>query len=355
MIVVHFLITENKATCEWEATGSLSTTSLRVFSTPRPVRKRPEECVRSFWGSSEVSASTPECDRQRKSSVRALTRNFPQYSQMYDFSGFGYIEFNNAAAMNEAIAGMNMFDLGGQFLRSLLNIFFHVGRCITPPEALTYLSPQTQGALPTAAAQAAAAVTAKVMAAEASGAVKHQGSGSNSPRAMSPAPATPPLLPPPGIACPSPPTITVPTLSQPKLTVPPPPVAVATPHLYNPPPIAQVPPVSYPPVDYGVPPPPLNGYPSIAPPISVPPVPPPPATQRGFGGFAAPVAPPPVAPPSAQYASMPPPPPPAARPQPTAPKGERSFEEKMERILERTKAKQEAKLAMPVTFGAIDP
>uniref|UniRef100_A0A0K0DFI1 Polyadenylate-binding protein n=1 Tax=Angiostrongylus cantonensis TaxID=6313 RepID=A0A0K0DFI1_ANGCA len=75
--------------------------------------------------------------------------------------GFGYIEFNNAAAMNEAIAGMNMFDLGGQFLR--------VGRCITPPEALTYLSPQTQTALPTAAAQAAAAVTAKVMAAEASG------------------------------------------------------------------------------------------------------------------------------------------------------------------------------------------
>uniref|UniRef100_A0A0N4W455 Poly(U)-binding-splicing factor PUF60 n=1 Tax=Haemonchus placei TaxID=6290 RepID=A0A0N4W455_HAEPC len=62
--------------------------------------------------------------------------------------GFGYIEFNNAAAMNEAIAGMNMFDLGGQFLR--------VGRCITPPEALTYLQPQTQAALPTAAAQAAA-------------------------------------------------------------------------------------------------------------------------------------------------------------------------------------------------------
>ena len=27
----------------------------------------------------------------------------------------------------------------------------------------------------------------------------------------------------------------------------------------------------------------------------------------------------------------------------------------MDRILERTKAKQEAKLAMPVTFGAIDP
>ncbi|KAL6743464.1 hypothetical protein Aduo_016500 [Ancylostoma duodenale] len=268
--------------------------------------------------------------------------------------GFGYIEFNNAAAMNEAISGMNMFDLGGQFLR--------VGRCITPPEALTYLSPQTQAALPTAAAQAAAAVTAKVMAAEASGAVKSQGSGSNSPRPMSPAPGTPPLLQTPRVACPSPPTVVAPTLSQPTLAVPPPPVAVATPHLYNPPPVAQVPPVSYPPADYGVPPPPLNGYPPMPPPLSVPPVPPPLATQRGFGGFAHPPAPvpgvpPPIVPPPTQIGGiMPPPPPPAARPQPAAaPKGERSFEEKMERILERTKAKQEAKLSMPVTFGAIDP
>ncbi|VDL76251.1 unnamed protein product [Nippostrongylus brasiliensis] len=204
--------------------------------------------------------------------------------------GFGYIEFNNAAAMNEAIAGMNMFDLGGQFLR--------VGRCITPPEALTYLSPQTQTALPTAAAQAAAAVTAKVMAAEASG----------------------------------------------------------------PPPITQVPPVTAYPTGYGVPPPPpSNGYP-VAPPLSVPPVPPP-SVHRGFGGFVQPPAPvqgvpPPgtlpaaVPPPSQITPMMPPPPPPA---QPAAPKGERSFEEKMERILERTKAKQDAKLSQPVTFGALDP
>ncbi|KAK6758995.1 hypothetical protein RB195_016301 [Necator americanus] len=264
--------------------------------------------------------------------------------------GFGYIEFNNAAAMNEAISGMNMFDLGGQFLR--------VGRCITPPEALTYLSPQTQAALPTAAAQAAAAVTAKVMAAEASGAAKNQGSGSNSPRPMSPAPAAVPVLSNPGIACPSPPTVITPSLPQPTLAVPPPPVAVAAPHLYNPPPVVQVPPVSYPPSDYGMPPPPLNGYPPMAPPLSVPPVPPPLATQRGFGGFAQPPVPvpgvpPPVVPPPT---IMPPPPPPAARSQaPAAPKVERSFEEKMDRILERTKAKQEAKLAMPVTFGAIDP
>lgn len=31
--------------------------------------------------------------------------------------GFGYIEFNNLNSQSEAIAGMNMFDLGGQFLR----------------------------------------------------------------------------------------------------------------------------------------------------------------------------------------------------------------------------------------------
>ncbi|KHJ86666.1 poly-U binding splicing factor, half-pint family [Oesophagostomum dentatum] len=195
--------------------------------------------------------------------------------------GFGYIEFNNAAAMNEAIAGMNMFDLGGQFLR----------------------------------------------------AAKAQGSGSNSPRPMSPAPATPPVLPPPGVACPSPPTVVAPTLAQPKLAVPPP-VAVATPHLYNPPPVSQVPPVSYPSTDYGVPPPPLNGYPPMA--SGYPPVPPPLATQRGFGGFAHPAGmpgvppvPPPVAPLSAHLAGVPPPPPSAPRTQPPAAKGERSFEEKV--------------------------
>lgn len=31
--------------------------------------------------------------------------------------GFGYIEFSTRQASQEAIAGMNMFDLGGQFLR----------------------------------------------------------------------------------------------------------------------------------------------------------------------------------------------------------------------------------------------
>ncbi|GMS79868.1 hypothetical protein PENTCL1PPCAC_2043, partial [Pristionchus entomophagus] len=72
--------------------------------------------------------------------------------------GFGYIEFSTRQASQEAIAGMNMFDLGGQFLR--------VGKCITPPEALNYLMPQTSSVLPSAAAMAAASITAKIQATE---------------------------------------------------------------------------------------------------------------------------------------------------------------------------------------------
>lgn len=49
---------------------------------------------------------------------------------------------------------MNMFDLGGQYLR--------VGKCITPPDALTYIVPTSAINLPTAAAVAAAEVTAKI-------------------------------------------------------------------------------------------------------------------------------------------------------------------------------------------------
>ncbi len=62
------------------------------------------------------------------------------------------------ASALEAIQSMNMFDLGGQFLR--------VGRCITPPDALTYIVPTSVVQLPTAAAVAAAAVTAKIQAIE---------------------------------------------------------------------------------------------------------------------------------------------------------------------------------------------
>ena len=73
--------------------------------------------------------------------------------------GFGYLEFKTAQAVKEAIEGMNNFDLGGQYLQ--------VGRCITPPDALTYLTIQpSSGSLPTAAAVAAAAATAKIQAQE---------------------------------------------------------------------------------------------------------------------------------------------------------------------------------------------
>ncbi|XP_076253710.1 poly(U)-binding-splicing factor hfp isoform X2 [Rhynchophorus ferrugineus] len=72
--------------------------------------------------------------------------------------GYGFIEYETAQAANEAIASMNLFDLGGQYLR--------VGRAITPPNAL--LGPSSgSNALPTAAAVAAAAATAKIQAMDA--------------------------------------------------------------------------------------------------------------------------------------------------------------------------------------------
>lgn len=42
--------------------------------------------------------------------------------------GYGFIEYANPQSAAEAIASMNLFDLGGQYLR--------VGKAITPPNAL---------------------------------------------------------------------------------------------------------------------------------------------------------------------------------------------------------------------------
>ncbi len=58
----------------------------------------------------------------------------------------------------DAIASMNLFDLGGQYLR--------VGRGITP-QMQTVPTATTQGGLPPAAAVAAAAATAKIQALDA--------------------------------------------------------------------------------------------------------------------------------------------------------------------------------------------
>lgn len=42
--------------------------------------------------------------------------------------GYGFIEYDTLQSALEAIGSMNLFDLGGQYLR--------VGRAITPPNAL---------------------------------------------------------------------------------------------------------------------------------------------------------------------------------------------------------------------------
>ncbi|XP_034039568.1 poly(U)-binding-splicing factor PUF60a [Thalassophryne amazonica] len=67
--------------------------------------------------------------------------------------GYGFIEYDKAQSAQDAVASMNLFDLGGQYLR--------VGKAVTPPIPL--LTPTGPGGLPTAAAMAAAAAaTAKI-------------------------------------------------------------------------------------------------------------------------------------------------------------------------------------------------
>lgn len=76
--------------------------------------------------------------------------------------GYGFIEFDSQQAAQDAVTSMNLFDLGGQYLR--------VGRAITPPDALQPMA--GPGTLPTAAAVAAAAVTAKITAMDAQEQIK---------------------------------------------------------------------------------------------------------------------------------------------------------------------------------------
>uniref|UniRef100_A0A8C6M5M1 Poly-U binding splicing factor b n=1 Tax=Nothobranchius furzeri TaxID=105023 RepID=A0A8C6M5M1_NOTFU len=71
--------------------------------------------------------------------------------------GFGFIEYEKPQSALDAVSSMNLFDLGGQYLR--------VGKAVTPPMPL--LTPTTPGGLPPAAAVAAAAATAKITAQEA--------------------------------------------------------------------------------------------------------------------------------------------------------------------------------------------
>lgn len=127
---------------------------------------------------------------------------------------------------------MNLFDLGGQYLR--------VGRAITPPNAL--LGPSSgSSVMPTAAAVAAAAATAKIQAMDA---VASNAAAFGFSARVTPPPAViptvipaviPAVIPPPGLAIPQvlpnntiQPTIVTPVVS----TVPPP--TVITPTLSTP-------------------------------------------------------------------------------------------------------------------------
>ncbi|KAK9881921.1 hypothetical protein WA026_018115 [Henosepilachna vigintioctopunctata] len=164
-----------------------------------------------------------------------------QGSSGHKHKGYGFIEYETGQAANEAIASMNLFDLGGQYLR--------VGRAITPPNAL--MGPSAgSGAMPTAAAVAAAAATAKIQAmdAVASNAVALGLTKLSQPVVTT---AISAIVPPPGIAIPTvpgviptvaatisgistvpvgPPVVTVPTLGVSGVTAPP----VNLPGLANP-------------------------------------------------------------------------------------------------------------------------
>ncbi|XP_043524407.1 poly(U)-binding-splicing factor half pint isoform X2 [Frieseomelitta varia] len=166
-----------------------------------------------------------------------------QGSSPHRHKGYGFIEYETMQAALEAIASMNLFDLGGQYLR--------VGRAITPPNALMG-PPSGTSMMPTAAAVAAAAATAKIQAmdAVASNAVAlgltklgaaappilNQGivRPSIAPATMMAPPTiatVAPVIPPPGIAIPQtltrPPAIIQPIPGQP-VVIPPPAVVAPT-------------------------------------------------------------------------------------------------------------------------------
>jgi len=74
--------------------------------------------------------------------------------------GYGFLEYDNLQSCLDAIASMNQFDLGGQYLR--------VGRAITPPDIKNTGSMDAKATIiPTASAVAAAAITAKIQAMDA--------------------------------------------------------------------------------------------------------------------------------------------------------------------------------------------
>lgn len=109
--------------------------------------------------------------------------------------GYGFIEYDTPQGQADAVTSMNLFDLGGQYLR--------VGKAITPPEMAAPSAPQSS--MPTAAAVAIAATTAKI-------------------QAMDAQQQPPPGLGPPGLAVPQlggPAVVTPTTLATPSVSLPP--------------------------------------------------------------------------------------------------------------------------------------
>ncbi|XP_023317200.1 poly(U)-binding-splicing factor half pint isoform X2 [Trichogramma pretiosum] len=169
-----------------------------------------------------------------------------QSSSPHRHKGYGFIEYETMQSALEAISSMNLFDLGGQFLR--------VGRAITPPNAL--MGPPTGNSMmPTAAAVAAAAATAKIQAmdAVASNAVAlglNKLGAAATPlinsvipiarptlasapllASSTPVPTVAPLIPPPGIAIPqalSKPAAIIPAIPGQSVVIPPPTVVTPT-------------------------------------------------------------------------------------------------------------------------------
>jgi len=114
----------------------------------------------------ELARYPPSPDQQKynemhKNSASSGQRKyFPCAGIPGRHKGYGYIEYETAQSTQEAISSMNLFDLGGQFLR--------VGRAITPPDTRNMaLSGGVPSAMPSAAAVAAAAATAKIQAMDA--------------------------------------------------------------------------------------------------------------------------------------------------------------------------------------------
>ncbi|XP_054169036.1 poly(U)-binding-splicing factor half pint-like [Oppia nitens] len=98
--------------------------------------------------------------------------------------GHAFIEYETDQAAIDAITSMNLFDLGGQYLR--------VGRAITPPNCFDGPGAAPPSAMPTAAAVAAAAATAKIQAMDAVASLAPNTNGTGA------------AIPPPGIALPTP-------------------------------------------------------------------------------------------------------------------------------------------------------